>query len=195
MVEFLQKYGKEIFSLLVPILTFALNSLSKSKAELTFGRPHGFTFLINEPLLNENGEIIAPNQKAGTQHFRIENVGRAPATRVECVLNWKPRYLNIWPIRDYEEKTLPDGRYVLVFPSLAPREGISLQALTINGDMPNMITVRSDECLAREVQLQWVVAVGPWRVRGFVALALIGLGAAVYAAILLLQFLLVKTPV
>lgn len=58
-MTFFETYGKEIFSLLVPVVTFLLNRHFKSKAKLLVALPHQFTFLVQQPLLNEKGEVIS----------------------------------------------------------------------------------------------------------------------------------------
>ncbi|HDY7809418.1 TPA: hypothetical protein RQK32_004384 [Vibrio vulnificus] len=59
-MEFLQQYAKEIFALSVPLLTWFLNFYFKAKAKLHVASPHGFTFLVEEPVKDENGEVVSP---------------------------------------------------------------------------------------------------------------------------------------
>jgi hypothetical protein len=65
----------------------------------------------------------------------------------------------------------------------------------VNGEPPNLVTVRSDQCVAQTVNVVPHVAVPNWQRRLYVLLMLAGLAAIVYAAIALLQLLILKTPV
>mgnify|MGYP000347160269 CR=1 FL=1 len=102
-MSILETYGKVIFSLLVPIIAWALNSLFKAKAKLQVALPHQFTFLVQQPLVNAEGKLLSPTQTAKTDSFIIRNAGRETATKLELVFDWKPMCLNPWPVRHYDE--------------------------------------------------------------------------------------------
>lgn len=193
-MSIIETYGKEIVALLVPIITWVLNSLFKSKAKLHFALPHQFTFLVQQPLMDAEGNQVSPTQTVKTNSFIIRNAGREPATKVELVFNWKPMCVNLWPVRHYEEHTEPDRRYVLIFDSLAPGELLGIEVLSVNSELPNLVTVRSAECVAQSINMYPQPVVGnAVRVIATVLMAL-GLAAAVYLSILLVQFLVLKTP-
>lgn len=156
--------------------------------------PHQFTFLVQQPLIDAEGNQVSPTQTVKTNSFLIRNAGREPASKVELVFNWKPMCLNLWPVRHYEEYVEPDNRYVLIFDSLAPNEVLGVEVLSVNYDLPNLVTVRSAECSAQNINMypQPVVSQSV-RVIATVLMAL-GLAAAVYLAIVLVQFLVLKTP-
>lgn len=193
-MTFFETYGKEIVSLLVPFLTWMLNGVFKAKAKLQVALPHQFTFLVQQPLNDAEGNQVSPTQTVKTNSFIIRNAGREPASKVELVFNWKPMCLNLWPVRHYEEHVEPDNRYVLIFDSLAPNEVLGVEVLSVNYDLPNLVTVRSAECLAQNINMypQPVVSQS-LRVIATVLMAL-GLAAAVYFTIVLVQFLILKTP-
>ena len=193
-MTFFETYGKEIVSLLAPILTWMLNGVFKAKAKLQVALPHQFTFLVQQPLIDAEGKQVSPTQTVKTNSFIIRNAGREPASKVELVFNWKPMCLNLWPVRHYEEYVEPDNRYVLIFDSLAPNEVLGVEVLSVNYDLPNLVTVRSAECIAQNINMypQPVISQSV-RVIATVLMAL-GLAAAVYLAIILVQFLVLKTP-
>ena len=193
-MTFFETYGKEIVSLLVPILTWVLNGVFKAKAKLQVALPHQFTFLVQQPLIDAEGKQVSPTQTVKTNSFIIRNAGRESASKVELVFNWKPMCLNLWPVRHYEEHVEPDNRYVLIFDSLAPNEVLGVEVLSVNYDLPNLVTVRSAECIAQNINMypQPVVSQSV-RAIATVLMAL-GLAAAVYLAIILVQFLVLKTP-
>lgn len=190
----LETYGKEIISLFVPLLVWALNTFFKAKAKLLLASPHTFTFLVQQPLLYPQGNQISPTQTVHTRSLMVWNSGKETATKVEWVFNWKPLCLNVWPSRHFEEHTEPDNRYVMIFESLAPNEYLGCELFTINSDLPNLITVRSDQCVAQNINMYPQPVVPNWQRRIAVALMLSGLALVVYASILLFQFLVLKTP-
>lgn len=190
----LAEYGKEIVSLVIPFITWFLNVGIKPRAKLIKATRHAFTFIVQEPIRNANGDVVQPNQRVCTASVQIINSGRDTAHKVEVVFNWKPQYLNLWPVRSYEEKNDGDGRYMLIFENLAPKEEIGIEIMAVNGDLPGLIQVRSAECLAQDVHLMWFVRVSQWRIQLARAFVLLGFGTAIYWLLTLIQFLVLKTP-
>ena len=147
-MDFVQTYGKEITALIVPFITLALNSFFKGKARLEVAQPHLFTFLVQEPLRDANGQEMKPTQTASTRSVLIRNSGRETATQVEIVFNWKPMCVNVWPPRRYKEDVQDDKRYTLIFDSVSPGESLGCEILAVNNPLPEVMTVRCDQCLA-----------------------------------------------
>lgn len=193
-MTFFETYGKEIVSLFVPVIAWMLNTFFKAKAKLLLASPHTFTFLVQQPLLDPQGNQIAPAQTVHTRSLMVSNAGKETATKVELVFNWKPLCINVWPPRRFDEHTELDKRYVIIFDSLAPYEYVGCELLSVNTDLPNLMTVRSDQCVAQTINMYPQPVMPNWQRRLGVALLLAGLGVAVYALIVLLQFLVLKTP-
>lgn len=190
----IETYGKEIVALLVPLITWTMNTFFKAKARLFLANPHTFTFLVQQPRLDAQGNQIAPTQTVHTRSLMVWNAGRETATKLELVFNWKPLCINIWPSRHFSEHMEPDGRYVLIFDSLAPNEYLGCELLSLNSDLPNLAIVRSDQCVAQSVTMYPQPVVAVWKRRVGAGLMFAGLALTVYASILLLQFLVIKTP-
>ena len=195
MTEIFRAYGKEIFAVAVPILIWILNYVFRARAKLHWATPHAFAFHVQEPLLDADGKVISPAQIAYTKSLTIANDGRATATKVELVFNWKPTCLNIWPPRHYEEFEEPDNRYTLIFDSLAPKEYIGCYLLSVNTNLPDLVTARSDQCAGKEIFMYPQPIVANWKRRLAVFLLFVGIAASVYFLIVLLQLLILKTPV
>lgn len=193
-MEFLSTYGKEIVSIFVPFVTWFLNVGIKAKAKLIWGSPHSFNFLVQEPIRNADGDIIQPTQMVRTASIRVINTGRETANKIELVFNWRPQYINLWPVRHYEIHTDPDGRHILIFENLSPKEEIGIEIMSINASLPDLLVVRSAECIAQNVQLVWVRYTSPWLRRAFIFFMMLGFSAAVYWFVTLIQFLVLKTP-
>jgi hypothetical protein len=193
-MTFLQAYGKELVALAVPLITWALNTFFRAKAKLLLANPHGFTFLVQEPLRDAQGNVLRPTQTVHTRSIMLSNSGTETATDVELVFNWKPKCINFWPVRQYQENVLPDGRYSVIFPNLAPKETMGCEIFSINADLPQLSTARSAQCVAQHIDMYPQPVVPAWKIRLLLGLALVGLGTAVYWLITLIQFLVLKTP-
>lgn len=195
MRSFLITYGKEVFALAVPIFAWALNYFFRAKAKLNLSFPHAFTFLVQEPLRDVNGNEVAPSQTVNTRSLVISNAGRIAATRVELVFNWQPVCLNIWPPRHYEQHTEPDNRYTIIFESVAPGEQFACELLAVNAELPGLLTARSEQCVAEEVYMYPQPHIAPWQRRVGAVLLFSGAALLLYFLMLMLQFVLVKTPI
>lgn len=193
-MEFLKTYAKELVALFVPCLSAIIARLKETRVRLTYSTPHGYTFLVQEPLRGPQGAVISPTQAVHTRSFFFRNAGRAIAHNVEIVFNWKPLCLNVWPSRHFEENTEPDNRYVLIFASLAPGEFFGCELLSVNNDLPALITVRSDEMFGIPVSMSPQPIVPRWRTMWVTALAFIGLAAGIYLLLIGLQWLILNTP-
>ena len=181
--------------MLVPILTWFLNRILQPKSKLAWSIPHSFTFLIQEPRVDENGKQIAPSQTIKTGSILIKNIGKTTLDNVEVVFNWKP-ILNIWPIRHFEEKLEVDNRYVMIFDTLSINESIQIEVIEreTNKDLPQLLTVRSKQCTAMNIQMAPQQVVETWKINLAKMLLLIGIGASVYFVIILIQLLVLSTP-
>lgn len=179
----------ELFAILVPLIIWVLDKRLQPKAKLTVSSRHQFAYLVDQPLLDKEGNVIKQQQNAYTVSRIVANEGKEAATNIEVVFNWKPNCINIWPVRDYDEKIAPDGRFVMHFRSLAPKEQFSIEVLTINQEPPNLLTARSDQCQAEEGHLILHKQMRPSLARLRTILVLIGLGTVVYLGVLLLRLL------
>lgn len=193
-MSFIQTYAKEIVSFIVPFIAWGLNRFFKAKAKLILATPHSFTFLVQEPLRDPEGKVIQQTQSARTVSYLLKNTGTETAKNIELVFNWKPLCINIWPSRHVKEHIESDKRYVMMFDNLAPNEYVGIELLNVNAESPDLITARCEQCVAKAVELYPQPAVKPWIARTASALMLLGVAAAIYIALLTLQFLLISTP-
>ena len=193
-MDFVQTYAKEIVAILVPIITFGLNRIFRAPAKLQIANPHNFTFLVPQPLFDAQGQQISPNQTVHTSSFMLKNDGKETAENVEWVFNWKPACINIWMSRKYTEHVDQDGRYIMVFPSLAPGEYLGCELMAINAQNPQLIQVRSDQCVAQNITMYPQPVATNTQRRIFLVLVFAGLAAIVYWGIVLLQFVLQSPP-
>lgn len=192
-MNIITQYGKEIFALFVPVFTLILNKFFKNNAKITYGKLHQFSYLLNEPLLGEHNEVINPKQVVHTQSFMFSNVGREPANAVEIVFNFRPMYINIWPSRHYVVKEDAEGRQVLVFDYLSPKEMIRCEIMSINRDLPELLSVRCKESLAKCIIIVPQQSYSPLLINLIRFLIFLGSVSFIYFVMVSLQWLLVKT--
>jgi hypothetical protein len=180
-------YTKEIISICVPLSIWFLNRRFQPSARLIHSIRHTFRFLIPEPLRDPEGKIIRPTQSANVTSLAVTNVGRTPAKNVELVFNWKPAFVNVWPLRHYTTLDSPDGRHSIVLESLAPKEVFGMELLAINQELPGLCNVRSEQTesvqkqmIPQIVQPVWFIGVLGW-------LLAAGCVATVYIILLLIE--------
>lgn len=191
-MELVQQFAKEIVSVLVALTTWMLNQ--RVRARLQVGQAHLFTYLVEEPLTDEKGEVLRPKQTVSTISWYLMNNGREPAKSVEVIFNWRPQYVNIWPPRKFREEVKQDDRYILTFDNLAPSEQIQFELLAINRALPELMLARSEQSVARQIPLAPMRVIPAWARRALFFLLLAGLSASVYVVLLVVQFVVLKSP-
>jgi len=191
---FLQEYGKEIFSAVIALVVWGLGTFYKSRARLQVARPHAFSFLVQEPLFDTEGKKVSDTQIMHTASFWIENAGRETATNVEIIFNFEPSCFNTWPLRPYGIERMTDHRYVVKFSSLSPREVITCHIFNINTDLPDLMLVRCDQSVGTNIAMHPQPVVSGRRRRVLWALVALGAATTAYLAIILVQFLVLRTP-
>lgn len=192
-MSFVLQYGKEIFAFFVPVLAFLLNKFFKNNAKICYGGVHQFTYLIPEPLISAEGEQIRPVQTVHTHSYVLKNEGRESGTNVEVTFNFPPMYLNVWPSRHYETKKNEDNRSVMVFDYLAPKEAIRCEIMSINKELPELLSVRCKEGVAKQISLYPQKSINPILSNCLLLLMFLGSISFVYFSIVLLQWLITKT--
>lgn len=187
------QYGKEIISILVPFITFLLNNYFKGSARISIGELHSFNFLIEEPLKDLSGNIVNPKQTVNTKSYIIVNEGREAAKKLELIFNYKNMYLNVWPVRQYTESYDPNGRYVITFDYIAPKENFKCEVLSINAQVPELLVARSEQGLAKFIVLYPQRVFNPLFIKFIQSCIFIGMAGFVYILIFILQWLIIKT--
>lgn len=192
-MNILTQYGKEIIAIAVPLITFILNNFFKGTAKVSIGELHQFSFLIEEPLRNSAGEIIKTNQVVNTKSYIVINEGREAAKRLELIFNYKDMHLNVWPVKPYTESYDYNGRYVVTFEYIAPKESFRCEVLSVNTDLPDLLTCRSEQGISKTISLYPQKVFNKYFIRFIQCCIFLGMATFVYIFILLLQWLLTKT--
>jgi len=192
-MNILSTYGKEIFAILVPIFTLIINKFFKNTAKVAYGELHQFSYLLNEPMKDENGSDSTQKKVVNTQSYIFTNEGREPATSLEIIFNYAPMHLNVWPVRPYTVKLNEDGRHIMIFDFLSPKEIIRCEIMSINEPLPVLLSVRCKEGLANRVMLAPQKLLNPFFIKFLSFLVFLGAATFVYFIVLILQWLLLKT--
>jgi len=188
-MEFIKTYAKEIFALLVTLVAWVAGNKSRAAAMLQLARPRNVSFRVEASPQGANDHFISPGQTVYTVTHLLRNTGRETATGVELVFNWKPLCMNVWPSRHFDEYTENDGRYILIFNSLAPGEQISFELMSVNRELPHLVNARSDQCTATTIDMSPQPVRLAWMETVDAILILAGIAFVAYILMILLQFL------
>jgi hypothetical protein len=125
-----------------------LNKLAEDRPKLVTYISHTFAIRLNPP--NEG----APALQVHTHSLVIRNIGRKPAKNVRIGHNVLPNF-QVFPQIQYEVVTLPSEGSEILFPTLVPREQITINYLYYPPVLwSNVNTLeKSDEGLARRVNV------------------------------------------
>lgn len=159
------------------------------RAKLRYSVGHAATLVVDQPLIDKDGKEISEHQIVRTASITLENAGLKPARASEITFNWKPMVMDISPARSYTEAFSPSGRYSLKFESLAPNERVTIEIIAINGELPLMTSVRSDECEGKMIKMAPQRVWPSWYLNILVGIFLLGLSTAVYLFASLLQLI------
>lgn len=210
-MEWFQQYAKEIVSALLPLISWLMQRKWRAKNKLVWAVAHQFTYLLPERNASPPSGAAIANPAAAqktfatsdsgrlfnvhTQAIVIQNDGTDPVTAVEIVFNWAPQNWNLWPPRQFEvRENDKDRRYSIIFDSLSSGEYVSIQQLVAEGNLPEVLNVRSKEQVGRLVRIRPTKVV-PLGVQKFMqTMFFMGIGLTCYLLIILVKTLVLQTP-
>jgi hypothetical protein len=147
---------------------------------------------LNEPTVNDKGEVVSPLKVVRIPSVSVLNTGRNPAANVNITFNWKPQHYSLWPSRHHKVDTAPDGRFTIMAGTLPPKDFIVVDLLSVNTELPEITSAYCDQCTStivtlfpQEVHPRWKLLLAVW-------LMVLGLGAAVYLAISAIQLVVTR---
>lgn len=184
----LTPHSKEIVALVTPLIAALVTRSIQPKAKLFHSVRHAFTYVIQEPIKNSEGQIIAPSQVVHVSSISVANSGKSTAKNVEIVFNWKPQYLNVWPLRHFTTLDHEDHRFSILVDSLAPREVFGVSLLSVNKDLPGLCNVRSEQATSVERLMQPQIVYPKWFNSLALLLAFMGLATTIYIALLAVEW-------
>jgi len=189
-MELLENYLDAIIAALIPVIILIIERITKPRAQLLLTNPHTFTYIVEEPLRDAEGNVIRPVQSAYTASYSIINDGKDTANSVEVVFNYKPQYCNIWPVVNMEEMEGQNNRYIYKIEALAPKERIQFELLSINAELPNVINAKCKEGLSKNVQTYPQPIAPNWKRNIAFSLLFIGSASTIYLIIFFLRLLI-----
>jgi hypothetical protein len=149
MWELLQPYSTQLVAAaLAGILTLTAYLL-QPRVKLVWGLSHGYAHAVN---VQSPGGQNTPLLVHTATHL-IANLGRKTATQVEVTFNYPPGSFEVWPQRQFSVSNNPNGRFVVHFDSLAPKERLSLNLLVVGVDAPPLLSVRCNEAAGKQIPL------------------------------------------
>ena len=179
-------YSKEIVAAFLTLVVWGIQRILTAQAKIWYGIPHEFCYLVDESVTEPDGTLAIRKANVYAKTYHIANVGRSPATKVEVTFNQKPPHLNIWPVRKSNPTTEPDGRHILTFESVAPKDRIVIELISYNQPVPDVILLRCHECIPVKIPMLILRDFGKWRYF-FAFLALTGMATLIYVFFLIVQ--------
>ncbi len=135
-----------------------------------------------------------PLQNVNTHSFVIRNIGNRTANNVRIGHAWLPRSFRIYPELAHRVEGMAEGPAEIVLPTLVPNEQVTISYLYWPPVMWNQVGayVKSDEGMARGVNVIPTVPYPPVLRYTMIALFLVGASTTVYWVLRALQIYLVQ---
>jgi len=186
MLELVQTYSKETFALAGVLLAFVLNRVFRLRPKLIYSVRHSTNYVVDHPLLDQDGKIVQQQQIVSTASIVSHNTGLQAAKNVEFTFNWKPPIYNVFPGRAFSTAHTEMNRWVIKLETLAPGENFAIEIMSINQELPLLSAMRSDDATGK------LIAMLPQRVypTWFNSLVVLELLAGVAATLYLLASLI-----
>jgi hypothetical protein len=187
-LQFIAEHQTQLWSLGTVIFGALVTRLLRLKAKLLYSVDHSTNMLVDQPLLDQAGTQISPNQIVRTASVTVQNTGLIAAKGVEVTFNWKPAILNLLPARAFNEANSAFNRYSLKFDSFAPGERVTIDIMSLNAELPIITSVRSDDCVGKLITMTAQRVWPQWYLSIVTAILLLGALTFVYLTISLVQF-------
>lgn len=187
-MNLIQAYSKELISIFVPIVLALIGHVFKARSKIIWSVTNAQVMSVQENRQAPgNGEVQQVPGTVRTASIFFRNTGRDAATNVEIVFNWKPAHFNVWPQRDYNTITNPDGRFIIKLDDLAPKENFGVELLAVNEVLPDVVSVRSTQGVGKLVKTMPDLVHPKWQLVLVLYLMFAGAIATVYALISTVQ--------
>jgi hypothetical protein len=187
--QFISAHQAELWSLVTVILAALVARIFRLRPKLYYSVDHSTNILVDQPLLDNSGNQLAPQQLVRTASITVQNTGLIPARGVEVAFNWKPQILNLSPARAYKDVKSSFDRYSLIFESFAPGERSTIEIMSINAELPIMTAVRADDCVGKLIPMAPQRVWPQWMLTSVTIVMFLGAATLVYLLIKLVEFL------
>lgn len=166
-------------TILTNVIAFIFGYLSRyiePRARLVHWFPGFFTFQVPVP---NPAAGQPPTLNISTHALTIQNLGWRTANQIEIIHGQAPQLFRMQPQLNFTQTTLPNGEHVITIPTLARREWVTIQVLTV-GTLPPLRVVRSHEGQSTHVTTQQTFVISRARRRVLQVLLILGLVTAIY---------------
>ena len=92
--------------------------------------------------------------------------------------------------RDWSEWSIGSG----IRKSLSPNEFFQCELLNVSAELPNLLTVRCNECVGKFIEMYPQQIVKNWLRITFLVFSVLGFVTSIYLALTLIQLIVLKTP-
>lgn len=191
MLEFLQTHSKEAFAVVPVVLGFFINRVFRLRPKIFYSVRHASNYVIDQPLLDAQGNILQQHQIIRTASIVSENSGLQAAKNVEYTFNWKPPIYTVFPGRAFGAEETEMGRWSLKLDSLGPGEVFGIEIMSINQDLPLISAMRSDDVPGKLINMVPQRQMPSWFNGAALALLCLGLITLLYLMALLVEWLAV----
>ena len=188
-MELLQSYSKEAFAVVPVVLGFLINRVFRMKPKIFYSVRHASNYLVDEPLLDAQGNVLQPQQIVRTASIVSENSGLQAAKNVEYTFNWKPPIFTVFPGRAFTTEQTEMGRWSIKLDSLAPGEVFGIDLMSINQDLPLISAMRSEEVSGKLITMVPQRELPTWVNGAAFAVLALGLITTLYLVALLIEWL------
>lgn len=182
MLELASKHIPEVTALAAVILTAILNRLLRMKAKLQYSIASAPSLLVEEPLLDAEGNKLQEVQIVHSASIYVKNAGLLPAKAAEVTFNWRPPIFNLFPARAFRTETYALNRFSVHFDSLAPGESVTIHIMSINRDLPLLTAVRAENCVGVPIPIAPMQLRPKWLLAACWVLLILGGATLVYLA-------------
>lgn len=189
MLDFFQTHSKETFALVGVLLAFVLNRVFRLRPKLIYSVRHSTNYIVDEPLLDAEGNVLQHQQLVRTASIVAENTGLNAAKNVEFTFNWKPPIYNVFPGRAFSTANTEMNRWLLKLESLAPGEQFVVEIMSINQDLPLLSAMRCDDAAGKLINMAPQRVFPNWFNAIVIVLLLAGIAAVLYLLAALIEWL------
>lgn len=140
--ELLAPIHSQLISLAFTLLGAFAVWLFRARVRLIWGRSNNSIHFVQSN--DAKTEIYC-------EKFFVQNTGRKPATDVHFAMSYRPDDFSVFPSREYEEKTNPQGHYIAKLPFIAPGELVIVDVVYIQKRAAAVEAVICSEAVGKNV--------------------------------------------
>lgn len=189
MLELFQTHSKEAFAVVPVVLGFLINRVFRMKPKILYSVRHASNYVVDQPLLDPQGNVLQQQQIVRTASIVSENAGLQAAKNVEYTFNWKPPIFTVFPGRAFSTEETEMGRWSIKLDSLAPGEVFGIELMSINQDLPLISAMRSEETPGKLITMVPQREFPAWFNRAAFAIFALGLVTLLYLTAILIEWL------